>query len=79
MSPFAASLPTSDAGSTGLEVIDTLVNSARRAVERVLPWYDPADRQRRAKRTEQIHRRAIAARIDWEHQLAAYLRLRSSR
>jgi hypothetical protein len=30
-------------------------------------------------RTEQIHRRAIAARVDWEHQLDAYRRLRSSR
>jgi hypothetical protein len=45
----------------------------------MLPWYDPADRQRRAVHTDQIHRRAIAARVDWERQLDAYRRLRAGR
>jgi hypothetical protein len=39
----------------------------RRAVEKMLPWYDPAHEAQRAERTESIRRRSIAARIAIEH------------
>jgi hypothetical protein len=60
-------------------VIDRSIGMIRRAIERMLPWYDRADRDRRARRTEQLHQRAIAARIRWEHDLDSYRRVRISK
>ena len=39
----------------------------RRAVERVLPWYDPQREAQRTQRTEAIRQRSIAARIAVEN------------
>jgi hypothetical protein len=34
-----------------------------RIVERILPWYDPAEAQQRRAETERVRRRSIAARL----------------
>lgn len=41
-----------------------------RLVERLLPWYDPADADAAQERSETIHRNAIAARIKAEATIA---------
>lgn len=42
--------------------IDRLASAVRRAVERVLPWYDQANTDERHAKTEEIRVAAIAAR-----------------
>ena len=41
---------------------DRLTNAVRRAVERLLPWYDPENAEARHRRTEEIRLAAIRAR-----------------
>lgn len=41
-----------------------------RIVERLLPWYDPADADAAQERSETIHRNAIAARVRAEKTIA---------
>lgn len=45
-----------------------------RIIERLLPWFDPAEKARRDARTEAIRQRSIAVRIHTEHVRAAYRR-----
>lgn len=49
-----------------------LVEAIRRAVERTLPWFDRADQDARAAKTERIRQRSIAARIRVEAVIAEY-------
>ena len=42
--------------------VDRLTNAVRRAIERVLPWYDPANNEARHRKTEEIRLAAIEAR-----------------
>lgn len=50
----------------------TLRDRIHAFVERMLPWFDPAERDRRNARTEQIRRQSIAARMHTERVRAAY-------
>lgn len=52
----------------------TLRDRFRFAIERLLPWFDPAEKARRDARTEAIRRRSIAARIQTERVREAYRR-----
>lgn len=45
---------------------------ARAFTERLLPWFDPAEKARRDARTEAIRRHSIAVRIHTERVRAAY-------
>lgn len=50
----------------------TLRDRLRTIVERLLPWFDPAEKARRDARTEAIRRRSIAVRIHTERVRDAY-------
>lgn len=41
-------------------------NWFQRAVERLLPWYDPEEEEQRAERSTEIHRLSIEARVHSE-------------
>lgn len=41
-------------------------------VERMLPWFDPAEKERRDARTDQIARESIAVRVHTERVRKAY-------
>lgn len=60
-------------------VTNRLVELIRARMERLLPWFDRVERDRRARRTEAIRRHAIAARMQSEDALASYRRVRIGR
>ena len=49
-----------------------IVAVIRRAVEDILPWFDRADHDRRAARTERIRLRAVGSRIRTERMMGEY-------
>ena len=49
-----------------------IVAVIRRRVEDILPWFDRADHDRRAARTERIRLRSIGARIRVERMIGEY-------
>jgi hypothetical protein len=59
---------------TDVRAVDRLVNAVRGAVEAVLPWYDPAEAHHRARETERVRQRSIAARIRVEDVVEQYRR-----
>lgn len=53
-------------------VTNQIVEAIRRRVEGWLPWFDRADEDRRAARTDLIRQRSIAARVRVEAVIAEY-------
>lgn len=46
--------------------LDRLINSAQSWLEDLLPWYDRDVEEAKAARTDEIRRRSIARRQNWE-------------
>lgn len=51
-----------------------LPNVVKALIERLIPWYDPIEAQRRSNRTELTRKRSIAARIAAEDIARRYER-----
>jgi hypothetical protein len=65
---------TASVEARDVRYVDRLVNAIRAALERIAPWYDPAEAHFRRAETERVRRRSIAARIRAEKDIAARYR-----
>lgn len=61
----------------GTRDVPRLTTAIRRAIESVLPWYDPEDTTRRDERSERVRQRAIATRVRAEQTRDVTRKLRA--
>lgn len=63
---------SANTGALDVGPVDNIVNAIRRLLERVAPWFDPAEEAARRRETERVRRRSMAARLRVEDIVARY-------